>query len=210
MSLPAVATRAKLERRLVLAYAQLMATPEAPQALDTLPQPLAVLKCRAEGAYGGPETTFYLLGTAHVSVESCEDVSRLIKAVKPQVNPAAHLLCCRCGGAARVPPVSLASFPALRLMRPCPFTCKQNARGWPPLLRNACATRQASFWLCRHPQPASLPLSPTTVAQVVLIELCAERKPILTADKIRQPSLPEVLGEIRAGRVSPFQGVYSW
>jgi hypothetical protein len=45
---------------------------------------------------------------------------------------------------------------------------------------------------------------------VVLIELCAERKPILTADKIRQPSLPEVLGEIRAGRVSPFQGVYSW
>ncbi|EFN60022.1 hypothetical protein CHLNCDRAFT_59535 [Chlorella variabilis] len=99
------------------------------QAPNTLPQPLAVLRCRPEGAYGGPETVFYVLGTAHVSSESCEDVTALIRAVKPQV---------------------------------------------------------------------------------VVVELCAERKPILTADKLREPTLTEVLTEIRAGRASPFQGIYSW
>ena len=46
--------------------------------------------------------------------------------------------------------------------------------------------------------------------QVVLIELCAERKPILTVDKIQEPSLSEVVAEIRSGRATPFQGVYSW
>lgn len=54
-----------------------------------LPQPLVVLRARAEGAAGGaagaPETTYYLLGTAHVSAESCDDVARLIRAVRPQV-----------------------------------------------------------------------------------------------------------------------------
>lgn len=52
---------------------------------DALPQPLAVLCCRAEGQEDGPETTFYILGTAHVSQESCRDVAKLIKAVAPQV-----------------------------------------------------------------------------------------------------------------------------
>lgn len=42
------------------------------------------------------------------------------------------------------------------------------------------------------------------------MELCSERKPILTADKIKEPSLAEVLNEIRAGRATPFQGIYSW
>jgi hypothetical protein len=46
--------------------------------------------------------------------------------------------------------------------------------------------------------------------QVVLIELCAERKPILTVDKIQEPSLSEVVAEIRSGRATPFQGIYSW
>lgn len=113
-------SRAKLERRPVLAYAQLMATPEASQALDTLPQPLAVLKARAEGAYGAPETTFYLLGTAHVSAESCEDVSRLIKAVKPQVTPAPLVRRCRAAAASRL--CLLACLCALRMS---PHACSR-------------------------------------------------------------------------------------
>ncbi len=50
--------------------------------LDNLPQPLAVMKCTNE--YGG-ETTFYILGTAHVSTASCQDVVTLIRAVQPEV-----------------------------------------------------------------------------------------------------------------------------
>ncbi|KAI7842710.1 hypothetical protein COHA_003641 [Chlorella ohadii] len=100
-------------------------------APQTLPGPLAVLTARPESGEGelGPECTYYVLGTAHVSSESCEDVAKLIRAVRPQV---------------------------------------------------------------------------------VLVELCSERKPILTADKIKEPSLAEVLNEIRAGRATPFQGIYSW
>jgi len=45
---------------------------------------------------------------------------------------------------------------------------------------------------------------------VVLIELCSERKPVLTLDKVREPSLTEVMHEIRTGRATPFQAVYSW
>lgn len=69
---------------------QLMAAPAPPPpapAPETLPQPLAVLRCRAEGPYGpGPETTYYVLGTAHVSADSCGDVATLIRAVKPQAR----------------------------------------------------------------------------------------------------------------------------
>ncbi|KAL4427745.1 hypothetical protein ABPG75_001834 [Micractinium tetrahymenae] len=106
------------------------APPPPPPVPETLPQPLAVLRCRAEGPYGpGPETTYYVLGTAHVSADSCDDVTALIRAVKPQV---------------------------------------------------------------------------------VLIELCSERKPVLTLDKLREPSLGEALAEIRSGRATPFQAIYSW
>ena len=72
----------------LLIYSNLMAEAEDAevQAPNTLPQPLAVLRCRPEGAYGGPETVFYVLGTAHVSSESCEDVTALIRAVKPQAR----------------------------------------------------------------------------------------------------------------------------
>ncbi len=69
---------------------QLMAEPApAPPAPapETLPQPLALLRCRAEGPYGpGMETTYYILGTAHVSSDSCNDVATLIRAVKPQAR----------------------------------------------------------------------------------------------------------------------------
>ena len=48
-----------------------------------LPKLTSVLKWRAEPF--GPEKTFYLIGTAHVSKKSCQDVEKLIKLVKPQV-----------------------------------------------------------------------------------------------------------------------------
>ena len=41
-----------------------LAAPVPPQ---TLPQPLAILHARPEGDETGPETTYYILGTAHVS-----------------------------------------------------------------------------------------------------------------------------------------------
>ena len=70
---------------------------------------------------------------------------------------------------------------------------------------------------CNRLQPAArypiLPYPGTHMpcpCQVVLIELCAERKPILTVDKIQEPSLSEVVAEIRSGRATPFQGIYSW
>lgn len=54
--------------------------------LASLPQPLAVLHAHAESdTERGPETTYYVLGTAHVSTESCDDVAKLIRAVRPQV-----------------------------------------------------------------------------------------------------------------------------
>ena len=46
---------------------------------------VVVLKNRSEGGFG-PEQTVYLVGTAHVSTKSCEDVRDLIQAVKPQVG----------------------------------------------------------------------------------------------------------------------------
>ncbi len=56
---------------------------------------IVVLKNRSEGGFG-PEQTIYLVGTFHLSKNSCEDVRQLIQAVKPQVKPLAstsgHLL----------------------------------------------------------------------------------------------------------------------
>lgn len=53
--------------------------------LNNLPQPLAVLRCRAPDDPLAAETTFYVLGTAHVSAASCADVVSLIRAVRPEV-----------------------------------------------------------------------------------------------------------------------------
>jgi hypothetical protein len=47
-----------------------------------LPEPLLLLKApRLDKG----ETTFYILGTAHVSTASCEDAAELIRSIKPQV-----------------------------------------------------------------------------------------------------------------------------
>ena len=61
-----------------------------------------------------------------------------------------------------------------------------------------------------YPRPPAAACPPARPHQVVLIELCAERRPILTADKIQEPSLSQVVAEIRSGRATPFQGIYSW
>ena len=52
---------------------------------------------------------------------------------------------------------------------------------------------------------------------LVLVELCPERQALLstprtnsTAPTPKEPSLLEILAEIKAGRVTPFQGIYSW
>lgn len=49
----------------------------------SLPKLTTILKWRAEPF--GPEKTFYLVGVAHVSRKSCDDVEKVIKAVKPQI-----------------------------------------------------------------------------------------------------------------------------
>ena len=63
-----------------------MAAPEPLVVPDTLPQPLAVLHYRSEVQPSSVPTTYYILGTVHVSAESCQDVATLIRAVKPQVG----------------------------------------------------------------------------------------------------------------------------
>jgi pheromone shutdown protein TraB len=45
---------------------------------------------------------------------------------------------------------------------------------------------------------------------VVMLELCLERQPILSGFKLKEPSLSEVLAEIRSGRATPFQATYGW
>lgn len=147
-----------------------------------------MLKARAEGDDSGPETSYYLLGTAHVSAESCGDVAALIRAVRPQVR---RRMCRRSSAAMPEGAVPDASHWGAR-----PAAGSSYSR--PP----ATSTSMLLF-------PTRLN-SPRIASQVVLVELCSERKPILTADKVREPSLSEVLAEIRAGRATPFQGVYSW
>lgn len=61
--------------------------------LPQLLQPLEVLHCKPEGFEADPDvlpTSFYVLGTAHISAESCADVRRLIRAVRPQVKQPLH------------------------------------------------------------------------------------------------------------------------
>ena len=48
-----------------------------------LPEPNIILTC--EDADGMNECTFYILGTAHVSRKSCDDVRTIIRKVNPEV-----------------------------------------------------------------------------------------------------------------------------
>lgn len=66
---------------------------ESVKAIDQalLPQHCAVLSAPGEepGAFGPrrPRCDYYILGTAHVSANSCEDVRRVIQLVRPEVQP---------------------------------------------------------------------------------------------------------------------------
>ncbi len=53
-------------------------------AMNSLPSCCTVLTCNDPTNFGR-EQTFYIVGTAHVSTESCEDVKRVIRLVKPEV-----------------------------------------------------------------------------------------------------------------------------
>ncbi|BDA46100.1 TraB domain-containing protein [Coccomyxa sp. Obi] len=53
-------------------------------AMDNLPSCCTVLTCNDPTNFGR-EQTFYIVGTAHVSTQSCEDVKRVIRLVKPEV-----------------------------------------------------------------------------------------------------------------------------
>ena len=52
--------------------------------IEALPKPLACLRLPNPDAPGA-ECVFYILGTAHVSRESCNDTARLITAVQPDL-----------------------------------------------------------------------------------------------------------------------------
>jgi pheromone shutdown-related protein TraB len=50
-----------------------------------LPKSVEVFKCRERGNSEGIEQTVYVVGTAHISKASCDDVRAVIRAVRPQV-----------------------------------------------------------------------------------------------------------------------------
>ncbi|KAK9806486.1 hypothetical protein WJX73_002146 [Symbiochloris irregularis] len=53
------------------------------ESTPDLPKLVSLLKWRAEPF--GPEKSFYLVGTAHVSKKSCQDVEKVIRTIKPQI-----------------------------------------------------------------------------------------------------------------------------
>ena len=58
---------------------------DSPAEASNLPRSCTVLTCNnPENPFGG-EQTFYIVGTAHVSADSCLDVRRVIRHVKPEV-----------------------------------------------------------------------------------------------------------------------------
>ena len=56
------------------------------QASTSLPSSCTVLTCTDPIHPFGGEQSFYIVGTAHVSMESCEDVRKVIQEVKPEVG----------------------------------------------------------------------------------------------------------------------------
>ena len=56
------------------------------QASTSLPSSCTVLTCTDPNNPFGGDQSFYIVGTAHVSTESCEDVRKVIQEVKPEVR----------------------------------------------------------------------------------------------------------------------------
>lgn len=61
------------------------------QASTSLPSSCTVLTCTDPNNPFGGEQSFYIVGTAHVSTESCEDVRKVIREVKPEVRSSSHI-----------------------------------------------------------------------------------------------------------------------
>lgn len=63
----------------------------APPAEEDYPKFVSVLQCEKPGIVGldGQPALceYHILGTAHVSRESCEDVRKVIRRVRPDVSP---------------------------------------------------------------------------------------------------------------------------
>ena len=59
-----------------------------PGSVDTslLPKTCSILRCREASNPSSTEQTFYMVGTAHVSTASCDDVREVIRLVKPEVG----------------------------------------------------------------------------------------------------------------------------
>lgn len=55
-------------------------------ASTSLPSSCTVLTCTDPNHPFGGEQSFYIVGTAHVSMESCEDVRKVIQEIKPEVT----------------------------------------------------------------------------------------------------------------------------
>lgn len=62
-----------------------VASTSSPDKSEKEKKNVVVLRTQVQGPFG-PEQTFYLCGTSHVSKKTCEDVRELIRAVKPQVR----------------------------------------------------------------------------------------------------------------------------
>ena len=107
------------------------------EASTSLPSSCTVLTCTDPNNPFGGEQSFYIVGTAHVSTESCEDVRKVIKQVKPEVQlPCSVLDQCS-------------------LLIPMPG----------------------------HPFASSSSSHSRLFLQVVFLELCSERRGILTVTK---------------------------
>jgi hypothetical protein len=56
-----------------------------PPSIDSLPQPLVVLRRGTGDIENYTECVYYILGTAHVSRKSCDDAATLISLIKPEL-----------------------------------------------------------------------------------------------------------------------------
>jgi hypothetical protein len=56
-----------------------------PPSIESLPQPIAVLKKTSGDVENSTECILYILGTAHVSRKSCDDAAMLIDLIRPDL-----------------------------------------------------------------------------------------------------------------------------
>ena len=165
--------------------------PPAEPSPATLPQPLAVLHTHADGdPASGPETTYYVLGTAHVSAESCEDVAKLIRAVRPQVRTGRRRRLGRSVGAR--------SLPCRLLLQSALLHCASAALPDSPTLWLALLACRRWCWssCVRSASPSSRQtrsVAPAAMARMVAAALLPHRAPACWRCAAQAASCPSVL-----------------